>query len=115
MPLFFETLVSYIFVLEGGIVFGDPNKSFASAFFLQSYQNLCERYPSFRERSENVDLVVEISLQPWKVFKPDGVNCKFFFGFFSYLWQLFQSIHASDMLHTCNICCSAIHVMLAFD
>ncbi|OMO75839.1 Uroporphyrinogen decarboxylase (URO-D) [Corchorus capsularis] len=24
-------------------------------------------------RSENVDLVVEISLQPWKVFKPDGV------------------------------------------
>uniref|UniRef100_A0A0E0D071 uroporphyrinogen decarboxylase n=1 Tax=Oryza meridionalis TaxID=40149 RepID=A0A0E0D071_9ORYZ len=38
-----------------------------------SYQLLCERHPSFRERSENVDLVVEISLQPWKVFKPDGV------------------------------------------
>nr|CAB3496013.1 unnamed protein product [Digitaria exilis] len=38
-----------------------------------SYQLLCERYPKFRERSENVDLVVEISLQPWKVFKPDGV------------------------------------------
>ncbi|KAK6929550.1 Uroporphyrinogen decarboxylase (URO-D) [Dillenia turbinata] len=38
-----------------------------------SYQNICEKYPSFRERSENVDLVVEISLQPWKVFKPDGV------------------------------------------
>lgn len=34
---------------------------------------ICEKYPSFRERSENVDLVVEISLQPWKVFKPDGV------------------------------------------
>ncbi|PWA47601.1 sucrose synthase [Artemisia annua] len=30
------------------------------------------KHPSFRERSENVDLVVEISLQPWKVFKPDG-------------------------------------------
>ncbi|KAF8397017.1 hypothetical protein HHK36_018655 [Tetracentron sinense] len=38
-----------------------------------SYQIICEKYPSFRERSENVDLVVEISLQPWKVFRPDGV------------------------------------------
>ncbi|KAG6471845.1 hypothetical protein ZIOFF_069292 [Zingiber officinale] len=42
-------------------------------FCTQSYQQICEKYPSFRERSENVDLVVEISLQPWKVFKPDGV------------------------------------------
>lgn len=42
-------------------------------FTEQSYQLICEKYPSFRERSENVDLVVEISLQPWKVFKPDGV------------------------------------------
>ncbi|KAL0916206.1 hypothetical protein M5K25_013698 [Dendrobium thyrsiflorum] len=41
--------------------------------YMKSYQMICERYPSFRERSENVDLVVEISLQPWKVFKPDGV------------------------------------------
>ncbi|KAF9661306.1 hypothetical protein SADUNF_Sadunf19G0054400 [Salix dunnii] len=38
-----------------------------------SYQIICEKHPSFRERSENVDLVVEISLQPWKVFRPDGV------------------------------------------
>ena len=37
------------------------------------YQTLCEKYPSFRDRSENTDIVVEISLQPWKVFKPDGV------------------------------------------
>uniref|UniRef100_A0A1D1YQC1 Uroporphyrinogen decarboxylase n=1 Tax=Anthurium amnicola TaxID=1678845 RepID=A0A1D1YQC1_9ARAE len=41
--------------------------------YMKSYRMLCEKYPSFRERSENVDLVVEISLQPWKVFKPDGV------------------------------------------
>eukprot|EP00268_Persea_americana_P040278 TRINITY_DN3994_c0_g1_i5.p1 TRINITY_DN3994_c0_g1~~TRINITY_DN3994_c0_g1_i5.p1 ORF type:complete len:399 (+),score=77.79 TRINITY_DN3994_c0_g1_i5:387-1583(+) len=41
--------------------------------YMKSYQIICEKYPSFRERSENVDLVVEISLQPWKVFKPDGV------------------------------------------
>ncbi|XP_021684829.2 uroporphyrinogen decarboxylase isoform X1 [Hevea brasiliensis] len=41
--------------------------------YMKSYQTICEKYPSFRERSENVDLVVEISLQPWNVFKPDGV------------------------------------------
>ncbi|KAJ4972100.1 hypothetical protein NE237_005199 [Protea cynaroides] len=41
--------------------------------YMKSYQIICEKYPSFRERSENVDLVVEISLQPWKVFRPDGV------------------------------------------
>ncbi|XP_061375091.1 uroporphyrinogen decarboxylase-like [Gastrolobium bilobum] len=41
--------------------------------YMKSYQTICEKYPSFRERSENVDLVVEISMQPWKVFKPDGV------------------------------------------
>ncbi|CAH9069023.1 unnamed protein product [Cuscuta epithymum] len=41
--------------------------------YMKSYQILSEKYPSFRERSENVDLVVEISLQPWKVFRPDGV------------------------------------------
>ncbi|KAD7480288.1 hypothetical protein R6Q59_009066 [Mikania micrantha] len=41
--------------------------------YMKSYQDICQKYPSFRERSENTDLVVEISLQPWKVFKPDGV------------------------------------------
>nr|XP_023897400.1 uroporphyrinogen decarboxylase 1, chloroplastic-like [Quercus suber]POE54749.1 isoform 2 of uroporphyrinogen decarboxylase 1, chloroplastic [Quercus suber] len=28
---------------------------------------------SFRERSETTDLIVEISLEPWKAFHPDGV------------------------------------------
>ncbi|MFS8013186.1 Uroporphyrinogen decarboxylase [Helianthus anomalus] len=41
--------------------------------YMKSYQDICQKHPSFRERSENVDLVVEISLQPWKVFKPDGI------------------------------------------
>ncbi|KAK1365429.1 Uroporphyrinogen decarboxylase [Heracleum sosnowskyi] len=41
--------------------------------YMKTYQTICEKYPSFRDRSENVDLVVEISLQPWKVFRPDGV------------------------------------------
>ncbi|KAE8684428.1 Uroporphyrinogen decarboxylase [Hibiscus syriacus] len=44
-----------------------------AGFQINSYQIICEKYPSFRERSENVDLVVEISLQPWNVFWPDGV------------------------------------------
>ncbi|XP_057821002.2 uroporphyrinogen decarboxylase isoform X1 [Cryptomeria japonica] len=41
--------------------------------YMKSYRELCEKYPMFRERSENVELAVRISLQPWKSFKPDGV------------------------------------------
>ena len=40
---------------------------------MRVYRELCERNPSFRARSETTDLSVEISLQPWKAFKPDGV------------------------------------------
>merc|ERR1712060_635798 len=41
--------------------------------YMKCYRDLVERHPSFRERSENTDLSVEISLQPWKAFRPDGV------------------------------------------
>lgn len=41
--------------------------------YMKVYQDLCERHPTFRERSENVDLSVEVSLQPWRAFQPDGV------------------------------------------
>lgn len=41
--------------------------------YMKTYRDLCEKYPSFRERSENVALSNEISLQPWKKFQPDGV------------------------------------------
>ena len=41
--------------------------------YMKVYRDLREKYPSFRERSENPDLSIEISLQPWKAFQPDGV------------------------------------------
>ena len=41
--------------------------------YMKVYRNLREKYPSFRERSENPDLAIEISLQPWRAFQPDGV------------------------------------------
>jgi uroporphyrinogen decarboxylase len=41
--------------------------------YMKVYRDLREKYPSFRERSENPDLATEISLQPWEAFKPDGV------------------------------------------
>eukprot|EP00898_Chlorokybus_atmophyticus_P007629 jgi/Chlat1/7868/Chrsp66S07294 len=41
--------------------------------YQQAYRDLAERHPSFRERSETTELIVEISLQPWQSFQPDGV------------------------------------------
>lgn len=41
--------------------------------YQKAYRDLATRHPSFRERSEVMDLIVEISLQPWESFKPDGV------------------------------------------
>lgn len=41
--------------------------------YMQAYRDLREKYPSFRERSENPEIAIEISLQPWRAFQPDGV------------------------------------------
>ncbi|KAM0908412.1 hypothetical protein ACQ4PT_015476 [Festuca glaucescens] len=41
--------------------------------YMASYQALSKRHSSFRERSETTDLIVEITLQPWHAFAPDGV------------------------------------------
>eukprot|EP00850_Spirogloea_muscicola_P014833 SM000109S14147 [mRNA] locus=s109:273982:275985:- [translate_table: standard] len=41
--------------------------------YMAAYRALAERHPSFRQRSETPELVVEISLQPWRAFRPDGV------------------------------------------
>lgn len=41
--------------------------------YMAVYKKLAQKHPSFRERSETTDLIVEISLQPWEAFHPDGV------------------------------------------
>lgn len=41
--------------------------------YMKVYRDLRDKYPSFRERSENPDLSYEISMQPFRAFKPDGV------------------------------------------
>ena len=41
--------------------------------YMKIYRDLRNKYPSFRERSENPDLSYEISMQPFRAFKPDGV------------------------------------------
>lgn len=41
--------------------------------YMKVYRDLRDKYPNFRERSENSDLAIEISLQPWRAFQPDGV------------------------------------------
>lgn len=41
--------------------------------YMKAYRDLREKYPSFRDRSEIPEVAVEVSLQPWKAFQPDGV------------------------------------------
>jgi len=41
--------------------------------YMKAYRDLREKYPSFRDRSEIPEVAIEISLQPWKTFQPDGV------------------------------------------
>ncbi|MEH2272865.1 MAG: uroporphyrinogen decarboxylase [Nostoc sp.] len=41
--------------------------------YMKAYRDLREKYPSFRDRSEIPDVAIEVSLQPWKAFQPDGV------------------------------------------
>lgn len=41
--------------------------------YMKAYRDIREKYPSFRERSEIPEVAIEISLQPWRAFQPDGV------------------------------------------
>ncbi|CAM9172904.1 unnamed protein product [Choristocarpus tenellus] len=40
---------------------------------MQVYRDLVQKYPTFRERSEIPEVSTEISLQPWRSYKTDGV------------------------------------------
>ena len=41
--------------------------------YMKVYRELRDKYPSFRDRSENPELSYEISMQPFLEFQPDGV------------------------------------------
>lgn len=41
--------------------------------YMKVYRDLRQKYPSFRDRSEKAELAIEISLQPFRAFQPDGV------------------------------------------
>jgi uroporphyrinogen decarboxylase len=41
--------------------------------YMKVYRDLRDKYPSFRDRSEIPEVAVEVSLQPWRAFQPDGV------------------------------------------
>ncbi len=41
--------------------------------YMKAYRELRDKYPSFRDRSEKAELAIEISLQPFRAFAPDGV------------------------------------------
>jgi uroporphyrinogen decarboxylase len=40
---------------------------------LQVYRDLCKTYKTFRERSEIAEVAMEVSLQPWRAYRVDGV------------------------------------------
>lgn len=40
---------------------------------MQEYRDVCSQYPTFRQRSELANVAAEISLQPWRAYKVDGV------------------------------------------
>lgn len=41
--------------------------------YMKAYRDLRDKYPAFRDRSEKPELAIEISLQPFRAFRPDGV------------------------------------------
>jgi uroporphyrinogen decarboxylase len=40
--------------------------------YMAAFREYSDKYP-FRMRSETPDIAIELSLQPWRAFKPDGV------------------------------------------
>ena len=40
--------------------------------YMSEFREYSDKY-GFRHRSETADIAIELSLQPWRAFKPDGV------------------------------------------
>nr|XP_018682766.1 PREDICTED: uroporphyrinogen decarboxylase 1, chloroplastic-like isoform X2 [Musa acuminata subsp. malaccensis] len=84
--------------------------------YMAVYRKLAEKYPSFRVRSETVDLIVEISLQPWRAFRPDGVGKKAaVLGFVGAPWTIATYIVEGGTTRTYTtikrMCHTAPHVL----
>ena len=41
--------------------------------YMKAYRELRDKHPAFRDRSEKAEIAIEISLQPFRAFAPDGV------------------------------------------
>ena len=71
----FSTSVPYLLRAARGEVLDRPPVWMMrqAGRYMKEYRDLRDKYPSFRDRSENPELAIEISLQPFRAFGPDGV------------------------------------------
>lgn len=71
----FSTSVPYLLRAARGEVLDRPPVWMMrqAGRYMKEYRDLRDKYPSFRDRSENPELAIEISLQPFRAFEPDGV------------------------------------------
>ncbi len=70
-----STQVPYLLRAARGVVLDRPPVWMMrqAGRYMKAYRDLRDKYPSFRDRSEIPEVAIEVSLQPWKAFKPDGV------------------------------------------
>ena len=71
----FSTSVPYLLRAARGEVLDRPPVWMMrqAGRYMKEYRDLRDKYPSFRDRSEIPELALEISLQPFRAFEPDGV------------------------------------------
>ena len=71
----FSTSVPYLLRAARGEVLDRPPVWMMrqAGRYMKEYRDLRDKYPSFRDRSEIPELAIEISLQPFRAFGPDGV------------------------------------------
>lgn len=70
-----STQVSYLLRAARGEVLDRPPVWMMrqAGRYMKEYRELRDKYPAFRDRSEIPELAIEISLQPFRAFAPDGV------------------------------------------